>query len=405
MAKPLEGIRVVDLTTFVAAPVCGRLLADLGARVIKVERPEGDGWRATGKGYHPVRFNDQENPIFDIYNSGKEHIALNLKTPEGMEVFHKLLESADVFITNTRPAALKRLGLDYESLKDKYPRLVYGIVLGYGENGPDKDRPAFDTSAFWARNGFLRDQNVEDENYQPVQPPFGMGDTITGYLLMGQICAALMGRQKTGKGDYVRSGLMHNGIFVTGSMQIMSQQPFGRHFPQDRPAWGFLSGSFRCSDNDWVFLSGYNDAQFPKVYAMLGISELEQDPRFCTPEEVRKPENKKVMYDIVRERFATQSADYWLEKAVEFDLPLTRMNHYEDVTKDPQAWANGYFEQVTFANGHVDVMPSSPIEMDSVGKLTTQTAPEIGAHTDAILQELGYDAQTIKNLHQTGAVK
>ena len=198
---------------------------------------------------------------------------------------------------------------------------------------------------------------------------------------------------------------MHNGIFATGTMQILAQKPFGRHFPQVRRDWGHLSGSFCCSDNDWVFLSGYNAAQFPKVYAFLGIPEVAQDPRFSTLAEMYKPENKQALYEIVRDRFATQTAAYWLEKATEYDLPLTRMNHYEDVTQDPQAWANDYFEHVQFRSGNVDIMPTSPIEMDSIGKLTTKTAPEIGAHTDAILQELGYDEETVKNLHQSGAVK
>lgn len=135
MSKPLAGVKVVELSTFVAGPVSARLLADLGAEVIKVERPEGDAWRATGISYLPNRFSKDENPVFDIYNAGKKHVALNLKSKEGMEAFHRLLAEADVFITNTRPRALKRLGLSYEDIQEKYPSLVYGILLGYGEEG------------------------------------------------------------------------------------------------------------------------------------------------------------------------------------------------------------------------------------------------------------------------------
>jgi len=403
MGKPLEGIRVVDFSTFVAAPVCSRLLADLGARVIKVERPEGDAWRVTGVGYLPSRFSDQENPVFDIYNAGKEHIALNLKTSEGMEIFHKLLADADVLVTNTRPASLKRLGLDYETLKETYPRLVYGIVLGYGEKGPEKDNPAFDTSAFWARSGFLRDQNPISDTYAPVQPPYGVGDTVTGYLLMGQICAALMRREKTGIGDCVRSSLMHNGIFAMGTMQIISQPPFGRTFPDTRPGYGNLSGGFQCSDGEWIFLSGYSAERNVIIFSLLEREDLLTDPRFSTA--AARYTNRDALYNIVRDIFLSQPSDYWLQHARERDLPMTRMGHYSDLATDEQAWANDYLEKVTFANGHVDVMPRSPIEMDSVGKLTTRIAPVIGADTDALLQELGYDAETINQLHQTGAVK
>ncbi len=156
MSGPLSGIKVVELAAFVAAPSAGRILADLGAEVIKVEAPSGDGWRITGVSYRP-RFNKDENPVFDIYNTGKKFISLNLKTEAGKEAMFKLLEDADVFLTNTRPAGLKRLGLAYEDLKDKYPKLIYALVLGYGEKGPEKDTPAFDTTAFWSRAGFMRD--------------------------------------------------------------------------------------------------------------------------------------------------------------------------------------------------------------------------------------------------------
>ena len=166
--KPLAGVKVVELSTFVAGPVTARLLADLGADVIKVEAPAGDGWRATAMNYCALTYSEAQNPVFDIYNTGKRFVCLNLKTAEGMEAMEKLLAEADVFVTNLRPGALQRLALDYETLKSKYPKLVYGILLGYGEKGPEAGKPAYDTSAFWARSGFLRDQGVLKEDYQPV---------------------------------------------------------------------------------------------------------------------------------------------------------------------------------------------------------------------------------------------
>ena len=166
--KPLEGITVVDLSTFVAAPVCGRLLADMGARVIKVEAVRGDTWRGTGHNHVPDRYNKDENPVFDIYNTGKEFISLNLKAPEGKEAMLKLLSGADVFLTNTRPAALKRLGLDAEQLRSQFPGLIYALLVGYGEKGPDADNPAFDSTAFWSKSGFLHDQATRRETASPT---------------------------------------------------------------------------------------------------------------------------------------------------------------------------------------------------------------------------------------------
>ena len=137
MKKPLEGYTVIDLTTFVAAPTAARLLADMGARVIKIEPPKGDAWRASSIGFDAKRFSKEENPVFDLYNNGKDLISLNLKTEEGMAVMQQLLSQADIFITNNRPVSLARMGLDYETLHAKYPRLIYGIVLGFGPKGPD----------------------------------------------------------------------------------------------------------------------------------------------------------------------------------------------------------------------------------------------------------------------------
>lgn len=404
MEKPLSGVNVVDLSTFVAAPVCCRLLADMGANVIKVERPDGDTWRLTGKAYNPARFSDEENPVFDIYNSGKRHIALDLKTPEGKEVFFKLLEKADVFVTNTRPAALKRLGISYEDLKDRFPGLIYGIVLGYGEEGPDKDKPAFDTVGYWSKSGFLLDMAVKDEHYSPVLPPFGVGDTITGYLLMGQVCAALVRKMQTGKGDYVRSGLYHNGIFTMGTMQIITQQPWGREFPCTRWDYSVPGGNYRCADGEWIYLAvGYAQALIPKFCQALGRLDLIDDPRFSTPE--GRSKNKQLCYETFRDEIAKQPLRYWQEKAEEYDLPIMRMQHFSDVAEDPQAWANDYLEHVQFRSGNTDIMPSSPIEMESLGKLKTIPAPGIGANTAEILLELGYSREETEKLLATGAAK
>lgn len=404
MQKPLAGIKVLDLSTFVAAPVCCRLLADMGAEVIKVERPEGDTWRLTGKAYAPDRFSDAENPVFDIYNSGKKHVALNLKTQAGQDVFFKLMEQADVFVTNTRPAALKRLGISYEDVKDRFPGLVYGIVLGYGEKGPDSNKPAFDTTGYWSKSGFLRDMATMNENYAPVNPPFGVGDTVTGYLLMGEICAALYRRTQTGKGDYVRSSLYHNGIFTMGTMEIISQEPFGRTFPTTRTGHGIPGGAYQCADGEWLFIAvGYAQALIPKLCAAIENPELAEDPRYDTAE--KRKARQKEYYAIFRDAFLAKPLDHWLAVAEELDLPIVRMNHFSDVAEDEQAWVNGYLERVAFTNGNVDVMPSSPIEMDSVGQLKTTPAPLVGADTRKILQQLGYTPSQIDAMLEAGAAK
>lgn len=402
MSKPLEGIRVLELTTYVAAPCCGRLLSDMGASVIKIERASGDAWRQTSKSFGTV-FTDDANPVFDIYNSGKQFIDLNLKTPEGMEVFHKLLKDTDVFITNTRPKALRKLGISYEDLKDRYPGLIYAIVLGYGEQGPDKDLPAFDTTAFWSSSGFLRDQSLVTDSYMPINPPSSAGDTVTSFLLLSEVCAALYNKARTGKGDYVRSGLYHNGIFTMGTMEIMCQKPWGRKFPQTRIEAGVPGGMYCCSDNEWIFIAlAYAPAYMRPLCQAIGRPELVDNPMFATVASRRQ--NRDAIYAIFRDAFMEHPCSYWLEKAKEYDLPMVRMKQYQDVTTDEQAWANGYLEEVTFRNGMTATMPRSPISMNSVGELKTTCAPHIGADTEAVLRWLGYNEEEIEAMKKAGAI-
>ena len=402
MHGPLSGIKVVEMATFVAAPVTARLMADMGAEVIKVEAPKGDDWRRTGISYVPDRFNQDENPVFTIYNTGKKHISLNLKTPDGIEAFHKLLADADVFITNTRPESLKRLGLSYDDLKERYPKLIYAIVLGYGEEGPDAGKPAFDTTAFWSKTGFLRDMAVAGDDYYPVNTPSGVGDTATGYLLLAEISTALYNRERTGKGDYVRSTLYHNGIFCMGTMQIISQKPFGTVYPRTRSATGAPGGSYCCADGEWVFIAAANPVKTAAaVHKMIGRPDLTDDPRYKGAE---RKKNYLEYYGIIRDAFLTKTSEEWIRLGDTEDTPIVRMCHFSDVSEDPQAWANGFVEHVVFPNGNTDVMPRSPIEMDSVGTLTTVPAPDIGAHSAEILKKLGYTDAQLKNMEDSGAV-
>lgn len=402
MSKPLEGIRVVDLTTFVAAPSCCRLLADLGAEVIKIEHPRGDGWREFGINYN-ARFSDEENPVFDLYNAGKKFISVNLKSPEGKEVLDKLLSRADIFVTNNRMDALERLGLRYEDIKDRYPRLIYALVLGYGEKGPEASAPAFDTSAFWTRSGFLRDMAPVTADYQPISPPSGVGDTVTGYSLLAQICAALFGRERSGKGDYVRAGLYHHGIFTNGTMEIITQKPWGRTYPKSRLEIGPPGGAYQCLGGDWLFIAnGQASVALPKMFRMIGREDLVGDPRFSDRDS--RAANADELYYIFKDAYASKPVEEWMELAKVFDLPLVRMNHFCEVTTDEQAWANGYLENMVCPNGESVVMPNSPIRMESVGELKTTPAAKVGAHTAAVLADLGYDAAQIEEMEKAGAV-
>ena len=403
MEKPLSGIKVIELADYVSVPVCARLLADMGAEVIKIERNGGSAWRASAKASCPNKFTDEENPGYDINNTGKKHIVLNLKTQAGLDVCHKMLETADVFITNLRVPALKRLGLDYETLKVRYPKLVYAIGLGYGEKGPDADAPAFDHTAFWARTGFLLDMAPVTEDYHPVFPPSSVGDNFTGMTLAVQVCAALFNRVKTGMGDYVRSSLFHNGVFAMGAMQIATQQPNGAQYPRPRQKLGVASGDYLCKDGRYVYIaSGYAEKLIPKVFSIIGREDMITDPRFSTAAARRK--NSADLYVIMKEALLQHTSDEWLEFGRQADIPLVKMLHFSELSEDEQVLANGYVQDVTYPSGVTYKVASSPIEMDSVGVVPTQPTKPVGADTQEVLEGYGYTEEQLQQLRDDGII-
>ena len=247
--KPLEGITVVELSTYIAAPSCGRILATQGARVIKVESPAGDVERKFG----PTLFcpaNDEENPIYDTLNGGKDHLMLDLKKPEDMERFHKLLAKADVFVTNNRLQALKKMRLDYDSLKERYPKLVYAILLGYGEKGPKVNLPGFDAIAMFATGGLIQDMMVDAPGSYPVYLPMGFGDLVCGTALAGAIGTALYGRTQSGKGDYVSISLYGAAMWMFSVMSTGTQ--FGYKWPRGRYQGGPMGVPYKTKDGRWI---------------------------------------------------------------------------------------------------------------------------------------------------------
>ena len=399
MIKPLEGCLVVDLTTYVAAPTAGRLLADLGARVIKIEPPKGDAWRGTGVWFGPQRFTQEENPIFDLYNNGKDLISLNLKSKEGMDIMLQLLSKADVFITNNRPASLAKMGLDYETLSKKFPRLIYGIVLGFGAKGPDADQKAFDTTAYWSRSGFLRDQAIvfDDGTYEPVNSPASVGDSYTGSILAMQVLAAMMQREKTGEGQLVSATLYHVGLFAMATMIVKQQEEFSKPMPNTRAKVRYDSGPMECADGGWIYLS------VPPftIMELAGRKDLIEQASAMT---LGSPERNAFVLDCLRLCFKTKTTQQWLDVLKPYDSATTYMPHYSEVSKDPQAWANDFIRNVEYPTGYTHRVPTSPIEMEKLEARPLNTTKAVGEDTAKVLSELGYTDEQIAEMTASGAV-
>ena len=387
--KPLEGITVVELSTYIAAPSCGRILATQGARVIKVESPSGDVERKFG----PTLFcpaNDEENPIYDTLNGGKDALMLDLKKPEDMERFHKLLAKADVFVTNNRIQALKKMGLDYDSLKERYPQLIYAILLGYGEKGPKVNFPGFDAIAMFATGGLIQDMMVDAPGSYPVYLPMGFGDLICGTVLAGAIGTALYGRDKNGKGDYVSVSLYGAAMWMFSIMSTGTQ--FGYKWPRERYQGGPMGVPYKTKDNRWILPVVNEYERYWKDFCLaVGAEEIMEDPRFCTKQATFDPKNREDCIRYFETCFAGKNADEILPKLVDADIIASELGHFKDNHSSEQALVNGYMSPITYPNGDAVTLAVPPVKMGCMDMPAAQQARPIGADNEAIFKEFGID--------------
>ena len=397
--KPLEGIKVVELASFVAAPAAGRMLAEMGADVIRVESTAGDPWRFYGVNCGlPVA--DEENPLFDLYNLGKRDIQLDTKTPEGKEILLRLLGEADVFITNNRLKSLVRAGLDYDSLKDRFPKLIYGLVTGYGQTGPDVDAPGYDGVAFFSRSGMLADM-AEPGGY-PASAPGCVGDGTTGAALFGGICAALLNRERTGMGDFVETSLFGNAVWLCGTMSAFEQ--YGYHYPKKRSEMGALYTFYKCKDGEWLHLAvTQHDRYWKPLAEALNVPELAEDERFKNAALISR--NRAQLIPLLEQAFSQFDYDEIAARLRERDIVFDRMRHYRELAADPQAVANGFVKEHIYENGHSFMMAMLPVHMRNMDETGTGRGPQMGEHTDEILKQYGYSEEAILRLKEAKAVK
>jgi len=400
MSLPLQGIKIIDLSNYVAAPSAARLLCDLGAEVIKIEAHGGDVWREVSKS--STGTDDSENPMFDVLNMGKKSICLNVKDEKGYEVMMRMLEDADVFITNTRVKSLVKLGLDSETLTKKFPRLVYCSMDGYGDKGPDANTPGFDSQAFWTRSGFLLDMAEANASY-PVCSPTGIGDCVTGLILTTGIMTALYNREKTGRGDIIKTSLYSAAIWTMNSMVLRTQPQYNSPFPRTRVEEGALTCKYKCRDDKWFVihvLDYKKDAH--KVYDLLGISEKVREIGIVDAATKRKYNAE--LAELCQQAFLTNDSDYWDRIFKEADLVSGTMPHFSEVSTDEQAWANDFLEEFKFRSGRTCAMPRTPLRMASVPLVPSPEAPLPGEQTDEILRAHGYNEEDIRAMHERGTV-
>lgn len=400
---PLSGITVVELSTVVAAPTAARVLAAYGAEVIKVEGLSGDVLRKFGDSYQ-VPAEDGINPFFTVSNSGKKFVSLNLKTEKGMEVMLRLLNKADVFISNVREKSLKKLGLDYNSLKEQFPKLVYAHFTGFGNTGPDKDRPGYDTCAFWLRCGAMLDWQVPGSF--PIRPVYGFGDLATSAQLVSGILMALLGRERSERGTEVSVSLLANGLWLNTFGIISAQPQYGRPFMVDESQpFDAFSDYYECKDGEWIgiFANDYNKER-EKISKVFGLPELLLDPDCANITIMRESHALEKMCIKLRSVFKTKTCDEWCEILRDADLAYEKLMHYNEIYKDEHAKINGYLENVTFKDGSTAVMPMPPIEFNNYDKTHTVPTGGLSENRNEILTAAGYSKKEIEEMKELGII-
>jgi cinnamoyl-CoA:phenyllactate CoA-transferase len=401
--RPLEGIKVVELATFIAAPCTARFLADLGADVIKVEAPMGDPLRYTAANEgRPL--DQKENTSYDLENAGKRCIALNIKSPEGREVLEKLIADADVFITNNRQPSLIKNRLDYDTLHAKYPALVYGFISGYGEKGPDKDLPGFDFTAFYARGGILGP--LRDKTSTPMLTVQGFGDHQVAMNLAAGILASLFKAKMTGEGDQVVVSLFHSAVWDV-SLMLQSSQ-YGADsckFPMERWENGNpLTMVYKTKDEQWLQIAmPQYDRHYPVFMQAAGHPEMIDNPKFF-PQKNLYP-NRKEFSEWISALFLTKDCAEWCKLLDAADIPYAVAQNWDTLLVDKQAWASDIFYEMQYSNGNKRTLVRPPVMFKENGLPEYNRGPYLAEHTEEILGQYGYTDEEISKMLADGAVK
>jgi crotonobetainyl-CoA:carnitine CoA-transferase CaiB-like acyl-CoA transferase len=399
---PLSGFRVVEVAMWVAGPSTAAVLGDWGADVIKLEDPKGGDpirgatTRATFAADARVR------PGYELDNRNKRSVAVDLRRLEGREFALRIIERADAFVTSLRLDALERMGLDYASLAARNPRLVYATLNGYGHRGPDRLRPAFDYAAAWSRSGLMATV-AEPGEPPPAQRP-GMIDHAAGLGLAGAISAALLARERTGRGQEVRISLFSMGLWMNATDLTIAMLSGRAPQPESRrerinPLWN----SYQCKDGRWVyFVMIQSDRHWPDFCSALEHPGWLKDPRFSDFQ--ARMRNSRDLTSAIEDAVAIRTLAEWAPIFDRHQLFWAPVQSDEEVLYDPQAHAIGAFASVAHPQIPDCRVVSSPVEFGSAGAGSYAAAPELGQHTEELAQEVGMGWEEIARLKQIGAI-
>lgn len=386
MANILKGIKVISFTRAAAGSACAKVLTDFGAETYLVEPVKG----------HPLRKLNYN----EMYHGNMKSVPINLRNPKGMEFMHRLLEDADVFVSNYRPQALAKMKLDYPSLCEKYPRLIHATVCGYGEKGPLSMAPGFDITAYWARAGIIHD--IMERDSEPIIVPSGLGDIECGKTLAMGVIVALYEREKTGKGQKVKSALYAEGLYAN-HCAIIDQQ-YGVKFPKTRKDPGrALKNSFRCKDG-WIQTMTLNwDKDFPNFLRIVGREDLIGSPQWKSMADT-EGENAIELTEIFDEGFAKITVAEAMSRIEAADMAGSP--YYPGIfsVTDSQAGANDFFEEVKDKNGKPLRLPRLPVQFGEDPTYEPTRISSFGEDSKEVMKQYGYTKEEIEEFVRTGIV-
>jgi crotonobetainyl-CoA:carnitine CoA-transferase CaiB-like acyl-CoA transferase len=432
----LEGIKVIDVSQVAAVPMCARHLADFGADVLHIENAvTGDSWRnlQAGHGGGPAGIPSDIPYNWEAFNRNKRSVAIDLSKEGGRKIIYRMVEKADVFLTNLRLSERKKFQVEYGTLKALNPQVIYGSVTGHGLAGPDKDMPAYDTTVYWARSGINHLLTIPGMSGPNPRPAFG--DNVAGLGLAFGVMNALYARDRIGVGQEVDISLFYTGLYQL-TFDVAAAVTTGRDETEYRLQEAFegteverqlrdalikesrgaikrladfyrerlpnpMANTYETRDGKSIRFNALQaDRYWSKFCKLLGREELEPDPRFATME--ARKENCKELYHIFREAFLTRTLEEW--RPLIADLPASPVQTLVDVIHDPQAKANHFFLPYDHPNyGPIEIM-ASPVNMSETPASIRRPAPEFSQHTEEVLLEEGYSWEDIERFREEGVI-
>jgi len=399
----LKGIKVVELATYIAGPAAGVILADFGAEVVKIESPNRpDPYRGTHQRGSDTPLSDYPY-AYIVDNRNKRGIALDIKKPSGRVAFNRLVERADVFVTNFPVPTRERLEIGYDDIRKLNASVIYASISAYGESGPEAGRPGFDATALWARTG-LMDLVKPAPDSAPARSLPGMGDHPTAVSLYAGIMTGLFHRERTGEGTHVSTSLVANGLWLNA---VLTQATLCGARVTCRPpreaAGNPLHNLYRTRDGRWIhIIFNTNLHRWPELASLLGRPEISEDPRFETqPDRIT---HSAELIAILDEAFAEKDHAQWVQLLEDNRFTYGDVRKIEDILDDEQLVAGGAFRATADEAMGASHIVDSPLWVDGHEKSTPAMPPDIGQHTQAVLREIGYDDAGLAELREHGAI-